>query len=91
MDAQVVIDHELAWGAGWGLEFGPPRYGWQWGLDLGVSHFVIGCPDTGDGVVVLTQDPSGRAFYRGVVEWVLPGDHPSLRVERNPTWLELVT
>ena len=88
---QVVIDHELAWGAGWGLEVGPPRYGWQWGLDPGVSHFVIGCPDTGDGVVVLTEDPNGRAFYRGVVQRVLPGDHPSLRVERNPTWLELVT
>ena len=46
---QVGIDHELAWGAGWGLELGPPRYGWQWGLDSDVSHFVIGCPDTGDG------------------------------------------
>ncbi len=80
---QVVIDDELGWGAGWGLELGPPTYGWQWGLDPGVSHFVIGSPDTGVGVVVLTDDPDGRSFYQDVVRRLLPGDHPSLRVEHN--------
>jgi CubicO group peptidase (beta-lactamase class C family) len=87
---QWPIDDELAWGAGWGLEVGPPVYGWQWGLDPGVSNFVIGCPSTGDGVVVLTDDPDGRSYYRAVVEQELPGDHPSLRVEHNPTWLALL-
>jgi CubicO group peptidase (beta-lactamase class C family) len=86
---QWRIDDELAWGAGWGLELGPPVWGWQWGLSPGVSHFVIGCPGTGDGVVVLTDDPEGRAYYRDVVEQLYPGDHASLRVERNETWLEL--
>jgi CubicO group peptidase (beta-lactamase class C family) len=84
------IDDELAWGAGWGIEIGPPLCGWQWGLNDGANHFVIGRPSTGDGVVVLTDDPDGRAFYRGVVERELPGDHASLRVEQNQTWLELV-
>ena len=87
---QWPIDAELAWGAGWGLETGPPVYGWQWGLQEGVSHFAIGCPATGDGVVVLTDSPEdGRTFYRSLVERELPGDHPSLRVERNPVWLDL--
>jgi CubicO group peptidase (beta-lactamase class C family) len=84
------IDDELAWGAGWGLELGPRVYGWQWGLDPGASHFVIGCPATGDGIVVLTDDPDGRAYYRSVVERELPGDHPSLRVEHNAEWLRLL-
>lgn len=82
------IDGELAWGAGWGIEFGPPLYGWQWGQNDDASNFVIGCPSTGDGVVVLTDDPDGRPFYRSVAERELPGDHASLRVEHNPTWLE---
>jgi CubicO group peptidase (beta-lactamase class C family) len=82
------IDAELAWGAGWGLELGSPVYGWQWGLDDDASSFVIGCPSTGDGVVVFTDDRDGRPYYRAVVERELPGDHPSLRVEHNLTWLE---
>lgn len=86
---QWQIDDELAWGAGWGLELGPPICGWQWGANDEASNFVIGCPSTGDGVVVLTDDRDGRAFYRSVVERELPGDHPSLRVEHNSTWLEL--
>jgi CubicO group peptidase (beta-lactamase class C family) len=94
--AQVEIDDELAWGAGWGLErVGTRLNGWQWGLNGGetspAANFVIGCPSTGDGVAVFTDDPAnGRAFYRQVVERVLPGDHPSLRVERNQTFIDLV-
>ena len=83
------IDDELAWGAGWGIELGPPTHGWQWGLNNDASNFVIGCPSTGDGVVVLTDDPEGRTYYRAVVQRELPGDHASLRVEQNHTWLEL--
>ena len=86
---QHRIDDELAWGAGWGLEVGPPVHGWQWGQNLDASSFVIGCPSTGDGVVVLTDAADGRDFYRSIVEQELPGDHPSLRVEHNPTWVEL--
>jgi CubicO group peptidase (beta-lactamase class C family) len=85
------IDDELAWSAGWGIERGPPIHGWQWGLNDDASNFVIGCPSTGDGVVVLTDDPEGRTYYRAVVQRELPGNHPSLRVEQNQTWLELNT
>ena len=88
---QWRIDDGLAWGAGWGLELGPPVFGWQWGSNPDASNFVIGCPSTGDGVVVFTDSADARAFYRGEVERILPGDHPSLRVEENPTWLGLVT
>lgn len=82
------IDDELAWGAGWGLEVGPPVHGWQWGQNDDASNFVIWCPATGDGVVVLTDEPDGRPYCRSVVERSCPGDHPSLRVEHNRTCLE---
>jgi CubicO group peptidase (beta-lactamase class C family) len=84
------IDDELAWSAGWGIELGPPLHGWQWGLNDDASNLVIGCPSTGEGVVVLTDDPDGRSYYRAVVARELPGDHASLRVEHNQTWLELL-
>ena len=64
--------------------------GWQWGLKDDASNFVIGCPTTGDGVVVLTDDPDGRSYYRSVIQQELPGDDPSLRVEHNPVWIEHV-
>lgn len=83
------IDDELAWGAGWGIEVGPPVHGWQWGQNNDASIFVIGCPSAGDGVVILTDEPDGRSYYRSVVERELPGNHPSLRVEHNQRWLEL--
>jgi CubicO group peptidase (beta-lactamase class C family) len=89
-EPQCRIDDELAWGAGWGLELGDRLYGWQWGLTADVSHFVIGCPATGHGVVVLTDDPEhGRDHYRRIVQETLPGDHASLRVEHNPIFVEL--
>jgi hypothetical protein len=56
---------------------------------MDTSGFVIGSPSTGDGGVVLTDVEDGRDHYRSVIERELPGDHPSLRVERNPRWLEL--
>ena len=90
-DERWPIDPELAWAAGWGIEVGPPVCVWQWGLNDTASNFVIGCPRTGSGVVVLTDGPKGRTFYRSVVERELPGDHASLRVEHNATWLALVT
>lgn len=88
-EPQWRIDDELAWGVGWGLELGPPVCGWQWGADHDASNFVIGCPSTGDGVVVLTDAVDARSFYRDVVTRVLPGDHPSLRLDQNTTWIEL--
>lgn len=89
---QCRIDDQLAWGSGWGLETGPLCFGWQWGLNPNASHFVIGCPSTGDGVVVFTDDSQqGREFYRQVVHRELPGHHPSLEVENNPNFLRLLT
>jgi hypothetical protein len=85
---QWRIDEELAWGLGWGLELHPPVHAWQWGSNVDASSFVIGCPSTGDGVVVLTDVAEGRDLYRSIVERELPGDHASLRVEHNPRWLE---
>jgi hypothetical protein len=61
---------------------------WQWVQNDDASSSVIGCLATGDRVVILTNDPNGRPHYRSVVEREPPGDHASLRVEHNQTWVE---
>jgi len=55
------------------------------------SNFVIGCPSTGDGVVVFTDAPGGGTEYRRLVEEKLPGHRASLEVFSNPNWLALFT
>ena len=48
-----------------------------------IAHIALSVLDD------LTDVEDGREHYRSVIERELPGDHPSLRVERNPRWLEL--
>jgi CubicO group peptidase (beta-lactamase class C family) len=83
------IDDELAWGAGWAsrsarldprMAMGPRR------RRQPLRHRL---PSTGTGIVVLTDEPDGRTYYRTVIEHEMPGPHPSLHVEHNPTWLDL--
>ena len=80
--ATLAHRRRLAWGAGWGIELGPPIHGWQWGLNDD-AQFVIGCPSTGDGSRSARR--SGRpGLLPSVVGRELPGDHASLRGRAEP-------
>ena len=86
---QWPIDDKLAWGLGWGLELDPPLHAWQWGSNPAASNFVLGCPSTGDGVVVFTDAPGAEAAYRPLVERYMPGRVSALDAFVNPNWLAL--
>jgi len=86
---QWVIDDRLAWGLGWGLELEVPVHGWQWGSNPDASNFVLGCPATGDGVVVFTDDSRGTPAYRALVETYMPGRSAALDAFANSNWLNL--
>lgn len=86
---QWSIDDTLAWGLGWGLELEPPVHAWQWGSNPDASNFVLGCPATGDGVVVFTDASGGAPAYRSSVERHMPGRSSALDVFTNPNWLAL--
>jgi CubicO group peptidase (beta-lactamase class C family) len=88
-EPQARIDDELAWGLGWGIErVGTREAVWQWGDDPGYKNFVIGSPQQGQGVVVLTNGDRGAAVYSEVVRQLLPGLHPSLDVWHRPSWVD---
>jgi CubicO group peptidase (beta-lactamase class C family)/ribosomal protein S18 acetylase RimI-like enzyme len=87
-EPQVRVDEELSWGLGWGIEDGEGvRSVWQWGNNPGYKNFVIGRPDDGRGVVVLTNGDRGARVYADVVRELLPGPHPSLETVHRPAWL----
>jgi CubicO group peptidase (beta-lactamase class C family) len=88
---QWPVTDRLAWGLGWGLELVEPIHAWQWGSNPDASNFVIGCPKSGDGVVVFTDSPDGATAYEDVIRSELPGDRPSLDAWSDPRWLELFT
>lgn len=86
---QWVIDDTLAWGLGWGLELEPPVHAWQWGSNPDASNFVLGCPTSGNGVVVFTDAPGGSSAYQHLVEKHMPGRRAALYAFNNPNWLDL--
>lgn len=88
---QWLIDDTLAWGLGWGLELDAPVHGWQWGSNPDASNFVLGCPATGDGLVVFTDAAGGTSAYEHLVETYMPGRRAALHAFANPNWLDLFT
>lgn len=73
------LSESLAWGLGWGLELRPgaERF-FHWGDNNGEFHaFAMGSPETGDGVVLLSNSGNGHAVFPAIVARLLPGEHPA--------------
>ncbi len=69
-DAQL----QLAWGLGWGVEsHSNGTVLWHWGNNPGYRAFVIASPQTGDGLVMLTNSNAGLALAEPLVKRVWPG------------------
>jgi len=79
LQPQVTVNARVSWGLGWGLEEHPQGAAvWHWGDNPGYKSFVIGLPQAGSGVVVMTNGDAGRALCGQVVQRVLGTDHPAL-------------
>jgi CubicO group peptidase (beta-lactamase class C family) len=82
VSSPVVVDKDLglAWGLGWGIEFGQDdRYIWQWGNNPGYRGFVIASPRTQDGFIMLTNGENGLALAEPMVNKILGGKHKLFR------------
>jgi CubicO group peptidase (beta-lactamase class C family) len=82
-DSAVVVNPELAWRLGWGLEVNGQTF-FQWGKIEGVRSFVMGNITAQSAVVMLTNSNTGLRLIPEITDFVLPGAHPALR------WLEAV-
>jgi len=77
---QVSPELNLSWGLGWGLErSGDGVRLWQWGNNPGYRAFVLAVPDSGDGLVLLTNSDAGLKLVDPLVRAALPGEHKVLR------------
>ena len=77
LKAQVDVQKDLSWGLGWGLErAGGRSFFWHWGDNETFRCFVIGCRETGDGLVLLTNGENGLSVAEPIVGEVMGGSHP---------------
>ncbi len=81
---EIKVSTGLAWGLGWGIEdVGARSFFWHWGDRIASRAFAIGCRETGDGVIVLTNSENGLSVAEPIVAAVLGGTHPAF------AWLEV--
>jgi Beta-lactamase len=72
----TAMPREIDARSGWGLGIGIERHGrgrdlWHWGSSPGAKSIMILCPETGDGVVVLTNGSEGSAPMRSIAAKVI--------------------
>ena len=75
LDSQMDITEPFTWALGWGLEKrSEGTVFWHWGDNIGFQNFVVGSPETGTAVVVLTNGWHGVRIYRPIVRMVIGHD-----------------
>jgi CubicO group peptidase (beta-lactamase class C family) len=74
---QIEVEKEIAWGLGWGLERTSGRtYFWHWGNNVAFQGLAVGCRETGEGLVFLTNGENGLSIAEAAVGQVIGGSHP---------------
>ena len=79
VEPQVLLEHAVAWGLGWGLE--ETKYGWafwHWGDNPGYKSLVLAVPSRGKGIVIMTNGDAGLGLCADLVRAVIDGDDPAL-------------
>ncbi len=82
---RIEAAKEISWGLGWGLQQpkqGPSSF-FHWGNNGSIyNSFVVGCPSTGEGVVVMTNSGTGLRLCRDFVPTAVACEHPALHWDR---------
>ncbi len=69
----------LCWGLGWGIsEWEGRRLFWQWGDNEVFHSLAVGEPDTGRGLIAMTNSQSGLRLWPTLVRRVFGEPHPLL-------------
>ncbi|HET6361080.1 MAG TPA: serine hydrolase [Gemmatimonadota bacterium] len=77
MTPQVEVVRGVSWGLGVGLQDDARGQAfWQWGHWFGSRAYMIGYPETGDGLVFLANGDAGLSILDAVLGTVLGPDQP---------------
>ena len=82
IDGAVNVSRRLGlrWGLGWGVEETPQGTNlWHWGSNPGYRSLAMASLQSGNGIVVFTNDDRGMPVARSLVQAGLPGEHGALR------------
>ena len=76
---EIKLDDRVGWGLGWGLQRttrGPSF--WHWGDNGRYRAFAVGFPESGFGVVVMTNGEKGQQVISRILRQAIGGDYPGL-------------
>jgi CubicO group peptidase (beta-lactamase class C family) len=82
VDGAIDVSRRLGlrWGLGWGVEETPQGTNlWHWGRNPGYCSLAMASLQSGNGIVVFTNDDGGMPVAKELVQAALPGEHGALR------------
>jgi hypothetical protein len=76
---QIRLNRRLAWGLGWGLETEDDRITfWHWGDNNIFKNFIIGDPQSGSGLIILTNGQGGLKLCERIVRRLTGHEHAAI-------------
>ncbi|MFZ0545365.1 MAG: serine hydrolase domain-containing protein [Candidatus Promineifilaceae bacterium] len=74
-----TVNPNVGWGLGWGTQQSKEGGAvWHWGDNDIYQSFVLGYPDRGTGLVIMTNSKNGVKLYQRILRDLVGGDYPSL-------------
>jgi hypothetical protein len=76
---EIRTDDLVSWGLGWGIQRTPEGNSfWHWGDNGNYRAFAVGYPETGHGLVVMTNGRKGQQVINTILRDVVGGEYPGL-------------
>jgi len=76
---KIQINDQVAWGLGWGIQHTTTGDAiWHWGDNGNYRAFVVGYPEEGDGIVILTNGRKGQMVINHILRDFIGGEYPGL-------------
>ncbi len=74
-----TLNPDVGWGLGWGTQITADGSAiWHWGDNGVYKCFVVGFPDNGVGLVIMTNSKNGDKLYERILSELSLGDYPAL-------------
>ncbi len=76
---QFKTDPRVGWGLGWGIEHTSDGDSiWHWGDNGNYRAFAVGYPESGHGLVIMTNGRKGQKVINRILREIIGGEYPGL-------------